>query len=186
MHKGMAMAKALIAWPEGKENWSGGRTFAQQCDSRWHGRFLLLAFLIKRNNTTVAASAAALEAKATKRISPPNRSKAIPTEYQTQPSPKRVEAIIQKRNQRGGRQRCTFLMTWWSRAWMNSQNILRAVMIAPHFRELRILPRRCRVGWHRLQPVWFSSRRDETHRLKPVPLATPSASHAQAASQENP
>jgi hypothetical protein len=44
-------------------------------------------------------------------MSPPNRSKAIPTEYQTQPSPRRVEAIIQKRSHRGGRQRWTFLMT---------------------------------------------------------------------------
>src|SRR5579863_9726393 len=111
MHKGTAMAKALIAWPEGKENWSGGSIFAQQCDSRWHGRFLLLAFLRKRNTTTVAASADALAAKAINRMSPPNRSKAIPTEYQTQPSPSRVEAIIQKRSHRGGRQRWTFLMT---------------------------------------------------------------------------
>src|SRR5579863_1473906 len=103
MHKGMAMANALIAWPEGKENWSGGRIFAQQCDSSWHGRFLLLPFLIRRNTTTVAASADALAAKATNRRSPPNRSKAIPTEYQTQPSPSRVEAIIQKRSHCGGR-----------------------------------------------------------------------------------
>src|ERR1700688_4627767 len=100
MHKGTAMAKALMAWPDGKENWSGGRIFAQQCDSRWQGRFLLLAFLIKRNKTTVAASAEALAAKATKRISPPNRSRAIPTEYQIQPSPSFVEAIIQKRSHR--------------------------------------------------------------------------------------
>jgi hypothetical protein len=111
MHKGTAMANALIACPEGKENWSGGRTLAQQCDSSWHGRFLLLAFFSKRNKTTVAASADALAAKAIKRVSPPNSSKTIPTEYQTQPSPSRVEAIIQKRSHRGGRHRWTFLMT---------------------------------------------------------------------------
>src|SRR5580704_9656069 len=111
MHRGMAIAKALIAWPEGKENWSGGRIFDQQWDSSWQGRFLLLAFLIKRNNTTVAASADALAAKAMNRMSPPNRSNAIPTEYQTQPSPRRVEAIIQKRSHRGGRQRWTLRMT---------------------------------------------------------------------------
>src|SRR5579863_10082332 len=136
MHSGIAMAKALMAWPEGNENWSGGRIFDQQWDSNWQGRFLLLAFLMKRNRTTVAASAEALAAKATKRMSPPKSSKAIPTEYQIQPSPRRVEAIIQKRSHRGGRQRWTFLMTWWSRASMNSQTILRAVMMAPHFREL--------------------------------------------------
>src|SRR5216683_768714 len=112
MHKGTAMAKALMAWPDGKENWSGGRILDQQCDSRWQGRFRLLAFLMKRNSTTVAASADALAAKAIKRMSPPNKSSAIPTEYQTQPSPSRVEAIIQKRSHRGGRHRCTFRMTW--------------------------------------------------------------------------
>src|SRR3974390_2818670 len=111
MHKGIAMAKALMAWPEGNENWSGGRTFAQQCDSIWQGRFLLLAFLRKRKSTTVAASADAAAAKATKRASPPNKSKAIPTEYQIQPSPSLVEAIIQNRSHRGARQRLTFLMT---------------------------------------------------------------------------
>src|ERR1700733_259977 len=111
MHRGIAMAEALIAWPEGKENWSGGRIFAQQWDSSWHGRFLLLTFLMNRKSTTVAASAEALAAKAMNRMSPPNRSKAIPTEYQTQPSPRRVDAIIQKRSHRGGRQRWTLRMT---------------------------------------------------------------------------
>src|ERR1700747_2943708 len=102
MHKGMAIANALMAWPEGKENWSGGRIFDQQCDSRWHGRFLLLAFLRSGNNTRVAATAETLAPKATKRMSPPNRSKAIPTEYQTQPSPKRVEATTLQGRHRGG------------------------------------------------------------------------------------
>src|SRR5579863_7817926 len=111
MHSGTAMAKALMAWPEGNENWSGGKTFAQQWDSMWQGRFRLLAFFRKRNRKTVAASADALAANAMKRISPPKRSRAIPTEYQIQPSPSRVEAIIQKRSHRGARQRWTFLMT---------------------------------------------------------------------------
>src|SRR5580692_1253652 len=105
------MAKALMAWPDGKENWSGGRTLAQQWASMWHGRFRLLAFFRNRKRTTVAASADAAAAKAMKRMSPPKRSNAIPTEYQTQPSPNRVDAIIQKRSQRGGRQRWTFRMT---------------------------------------------------------------------------
>src|SRR5580700_4428066 len=98
MHRGTAMAKALMAWPEGNENWSGGRTFAQQWLSRWQGRFRLLAFFRKRKRKMVAASAEALAAKAINRLSPPKRSRAIPTEYQIQPSPRRVEAIIQKRS----------------------------------------------------------------------------------------
>ena len=93
--RGTAMAKALMAWPEGKENWSGGSTFDQQCDSSWHGRFLLLAFLMKRNRTTVAASAVAAGGESDEPHSPPNSSRAIPTEYQIQPSPNRVDAIIQ-------------------------------------------------------------------------------------------
>src|SRR5215469_14799375 len=97
MHSGTAMAKALMAWPEGKENWSGGRMLAQQCDSSWQGRFRLLAFFRKRNKKIVAASADTLAAKARKRISPPKSSKRIPIEYQIQPSPRRVDATIQKR-----------------------------------------------------------------------------------------
>src|ERR1700739_3957813 len=103
MHKGTAMANALMEWPEGNENWSGGRILAQQCASSWHGRFRLLIFLRKRNNTIVAASAEALAPKAMNRESPPNRSKAIPTEYQIQPSPSRVAAILQILSQRGAR-----------------------------------------------------------------------------------
>src|SRR6267154_102450 len=104
MHNGSAIANALIEWPEGKENWSGGRTFDQQCASSWQGRLRLLAFLTKRNNTTVAASAVALAAKAINRRSPPKRSNAMPTEYQIQPSPSRVEESIQTRSHRGARQ----------------------------------------------------------------------------------
>src|SRR5215467_2249198 len=107
MHRGTAMANALMECPEGNENWSGGRILAQQCASSWHGRFRLLIFLRKRNNTIVAASADALAAKAINRKSPPNKSRAIPTEYQIQPSPSRVAAIIQMRSQRGARQRFT-------------------------------------------------------------------------------
>src|SRR6266566_5571808 len=111
MQSGIAMAKALIAWPEGKENWSGGRTFAQQCASRWHGRLRLLAFFMARNNTKVAASAEALAAKAINRKSPPNSNKVIPTVYQIQPSPRRVDQSIQMRSHRGARQRLTRRMT---------------------------------------------------------------------------
>src|SRR6266853_254174 len=111
MHNGMAMAKALIEWPDGKENWSGGRTLAQQCASSWHGRLRLLAFFMARNNTRVAASAVALAAKAINRKSPPNNNNVMPTEYQIQPSPRRVDQSIQTRSHRGARQRLTRRMT---------------------------------------------------------------------------
>src|ERR1700682_4720152 len=111
MHSGTAMANALIAWPEGKENWSGGRTLAQQGASSWHGRFRLLAFFMARNSTTVAASAVALAANAINRKSPPNSNKVMPIEYQIQPSPRRVDQSIQMRSHRGARQRLTCRMT---------------------------------------------------------------------------
>ena len=107
----MAMANALIAWPEGKENWSGGSTLDQQCSSRWQGRFRLLAFLTVRNRTIVAATAVALAPKAMNRKSPPNSSTLIPTVYQIQPSPRRVDQIIQIRSHRGARQRFRRRMT---------------------------------------------------------------------------
>src|SRR4029077_4222687 len=105
MHSGIAMANALMAWPEGKENWSGGRTLDQQCVSSWHGRFRLLAFFITRKRKTVAASAVALAANAPNRRSPPKSSSVMPIEYQIQPSPRRVDQIIQMRSHRGARQR---------------------------------------------------------------------------------
>src|SRR5450432_1334164 len=111
MHSGTAMANALMAWPEGNENWSGGRTLAQQCASRWQGRFRLLAFLIARNNPTVTASAVTAAPKAANRYSPPNSGRVIPIEYQIQPSPRRDDKTIQTRSQRGARQRWTLRIT---------------------------------------------------------------------------
>src|SRR5258708_7475505 len=131
MHNGIAIANALIAWPDGKENWSGGRTLAQQWASTWHGRLRLLAFFKARNRKRVAASAVALAAKATYLKSPPNSSRVIPTEYQIQPSPRRVDHTIQTRSHRGARQRLSRRMTRWSRASMNCQTILLAVTAIP-------------------------------------------------------
>src|SRR5260370_41242376 len=119
MHNGIAMANALIEWPEGKENWSGGRMLDQQWASRWHGRFRLLAFFMARNNTRVAASAVALAAKAINRKSPPNNNNVMPTEYQIQPSPRRGDQSIQTRSHRGARQRFTPRMTRGSAASIN-------------------------------------------------------------------
>src|SRR5260370_1952794 len=89
----MAMAKALIAWPEGKENWSGGRTLDQQCSSRWHGRFRLLAFFTMRNSTMVAVTAVALAVKAMNRQFPPQSKTLIPIVYQIHPPPRRAHQI---------------------------------------------------------------------------------------------
>jgi len=38
----MAMANAVIEWPDGNENWSGGSRFAQQCVATAQGRFRLV------------------------------------------------------------------------------------------------------------------------------------------------
>src|SRR5579872_1293902 len=127
----MAMANALIAWPEGKENWSGGRTLDQQCSSRWQGRLRLLAFFTMRNSTIVAVTAMALAAKAMYRELPPNNNTLMPTVYQIQPSPRRVDQTIQIRNHRGARQRFRRRMTRWSRVSMNRQTILLAVITIP-------------------------------------------------------
>src|SRR5579864_9141182 len=128
MLNGMAMANALMACPEGKENWSGGSTLDQQCSSRWHGRLRLLAFFTMRKSTIVAVTATALAPNALNRGSPPNSSTLMPMVYQIQPSPRRVDQIIQVRSQRGARQRFRRRMTRWSRVSMNRQTILPAVM----------------------------------------------------------
>ena len=39
-----ATAKAVMVWPEGKENWSGGSRVAQQCGSKVQGRLRPVAF----------------------------------------------------------------------------------------------------------------------------------------------
>lgn len=41
------------------------------------------------------------------RVEPPKTTTSALSPYQSQPSPPRVARIIQSRNQRGGRQRCT-------------------------------------------------------------------------------
>ena len=111
MLNGIAIAKALIAWPEGKENWSGGRTLDQQCSSRWHGRFRLLAFFTMRKSTMVAVTAVALAEKAMNREFPPNSKTLIPIVYQIQPSPRRVDQTIHTLSHRGARQRFKRRMT---------------------------------------------------------------------------
>jgi len=61
----MAMENAVIVWPEGKENWSGGRILDQQCGSSWHGRGRWLSFFSTLNTKIpkTAADPAAPSAK---------------------------------------------------------------------------------------------------------------------------
>src|SRR5207245_11589053 len=96
---------AVIVWPEGNENLSGGSTFDQQCGSIWQGlgRWLSLFSALKTKMPRTAAEPAA--PMAAKRWGPPYASSISPRPYQIQPSPMRVAAIIQMRIQRGARQR---------------------------------------------------------------------------------
>jgi hypothetical protein len=41
-------AKAVMVCPEGKENWSGGSSVAQQCGTSAFGRFLPVVFFRMR------------------------------------------------------------------------------------------------------------------------------------------
>src|SRR6202051_746733 len=56
----------------------------------------------------------------------------IPSPYHNQPSPSRVERIIQMRNQRGARQRVICRMTRWSRFSMNPHSMRVTVTASPH------------------------------------------------------
>ena len=89
------MANAVIVWPEGKENWSGGSTRDQQCGSRWQGRWRWLIFFSALNTKTPAMAAEPAAQTAAKRAGPPKRSNIPARLYQSQPSPMRVAAIIQ-------------------------------------------------------------------------------------------
>src|SRR3979411_1675020 len=99
------MDNAVIVSPDGNENLSGGNTFDQQCGSIWQGlgRWLSLFRALNTKMPKTAADPAAPMAE--KRCGPPHASNISPSPYQTQPSPMRVAAIIQIRNQRGARHR---------------------------------------------------------------------------------
>src|SRR5258707_24399 len=99
------MENAVIVWPDGNENRSGGSTFDQQCGPIWQGlgRWLSLFKILKTRMPKTAAHPAAPMAE--KRCGPPYASNISPRPYQIQPSPMRVAAIIQMRIQRGARQR---------------------------------------------------------------------------------
>ena len=47
----MANENAVMEWPEGNENWSGGRRLAQQCSAIAHGlRRRALRFITRNSN----------------------------------------------------------------------------------------------------------------------------------------
>ena len=80
---------------------------AQQCFSKAQGLFLPLSRLIdlKRIIPTPAARLAGYNA--CRPLGPPNTRRIAASEYHNEPSPRRVEHIIHRRTQRGGRQRWT-------------------------------------------------------------------------------
>src|SRR5579864_2422695 len=100
-----AMEKAVMVWPEGKENLSGGSTFDQQCGSIWQGRGRWLNSFSALNRKIPSIAAAPAEATAENRRGPPKPSNKKPRPYQIQPSPRRVTVIVQMRIQRGARHR---------------------------------------------------------------------------------
>src|SRR6266446_9987258 len=131
------MENAVIVWPDGNENMSGGNTFDQQCGSIWQGRGRWLNLFSALNTKIPRTAADPAAPTAEKRCGPPYASSIKPRPYQIQPSPIRVAAIIQMRNQRGARQRFIRRISRRSRRSMYPQRS-RATAIAspyPHGRK---------------------------------------------------
>src|ERR1700720_1466215 len=126
------MENAVMVCPEGKENLSGGKTFDQQCGSNWHGRMRWLRCLSALKISTPIRAAEPAAPTAARRCGPPQASSMIPTPYHSQPSPRRVERIIQMRNHRGARQRFICRMTRWSRFSMKPHSMRVTVTALPH------------------------------------------------------
>src|SRR5215472_7590700 len=99
------MENALMVWPEGKENLSGGSTFDQQCGSIWQGRARWLKCFSALNTKIPKTAAAPAALTAANRCGPPKPRSKKPSAYQIQPSPKRVTVMVQTRTQRGARHR---------------------------------------------------------------------------------
>src|SRR5258708_26060039 len=92
-----ATANAVIVWPDGKENWSGGSSVAQQCGSKVQGRLRPVDFFKVRKMAIPEAAARAAAPTAAKRIGPPNSRITAPIPYHSQPSPPRVAHNAQRR-----------------------------------------------------------------------------------------
>src|SRR5579863_7962613 len=126
------MEKAVIVWPEGNENLSGGKTFAQQCGSYWQGRGRWLRCFnpLKTKMPMTAALPAAPTAAI--RCAQPKIISIIPSPYQIHPSPIFVAAIIQMRIQRGARQRFIRRINRWSRRSINPHSVRATAIASPH------------------------------------------------------
>src|ERR1700736_467682 len=101
----MATANAVMEWPEGNENWSGGSSVAQQCGSKVQGRRRPTAFFRTVNSSTPVAAAMAAARNAASLSGSCEASTAMPQNAQNQPSPPLVDAIIHHRTQLGAGQR---------------------------------------------------------------------------------
>src|SRR5580698_3646005 len=98
------MENAVMVWPDGNENRSGGRTFDQQCGSNWQGRCRWLS-LFNALNTKIPKKAANAAAPIAENFcGPPSINNMTPSPYQSQPSPILVARIIHRRTHRGARQ----------------------------------------------------------------------------------
>src|ERR1700682_805775 len=97
----MEIENAVMVWPDGKENLSGGKTWDQQCGSSWQGRgsWLSILRILKTKILAMAATPAAPTAET--RCGPPYAARIMPSAYHSQPSPMRVRLSIKKRIQRG-------------------------------------------------------------------------------------
>ena len=137
MAEGNCNRKSRNRCPEGKENWSGGSTFAQQfgvirstpATASAQGRFRPHTRFILRNSATPDPAESTAAGKARKRSSPPNAATASPTAYHRDPSPPRVAAVIHRRIQRGARHRftrCIKRMSRESTHWSACQKLLGA------------------------------------------------------------
>ncbi|MGB8662228.1 MAG: hypothetical protein WCD34_17490, partial [Candidatus Acidiferrum sp.] len=80
-----ATENAVIVWPEGNENRSGGNTFDQQCGSNWQGRGRWLSFFnpLKTIIPMIAAHPAAPSAE--NLCGPPSINSMTPSPYHSQP-----------------------------------------------------------------------------------------------------
>src|SRR5581483_6535309 len=108
-----------MVWPEGNENWSGGKSLAQQWGSISQGRRRPERFLIALKSPTPIRAADPAEATAVRRLAPPKSMTASPVRYHSQPSPARVATIAQSRIHLGADHLFTLRISLRSRAAIN-------------------------------------------------------------------
>lgn len=113
------MEKAVIVWPEGNENWSGGRSVAQQWGSKAFGRLRPVSRFSHIKQRMLLPDAIPAAPSAANRSRSPNTRTIKPIAYQSQPSPNRVAAKAARRTQRGAAHRLARIITRWSRLVMN-------------------------------------------------------------------